>query len=158
MPMGSHSLVHFGHRIPPVADSIVEELQECFEAEDTMTVPDRISPGDEVTIGEGAFAGMHAYVLRLMPAKSGFKFCLRFWEGQLRWRWPGVRWCWSGTHWLNWRRFWRHRAENWCRLKLNMGNMQTQDGSWGERKLDLWENPQIEQVRSCLYGLLQETT
>jgi len=67
---GIHSLVHFGHRIPPVADSIVEELQECFEAEDTMTVPDRISPGDEVTIGEGAFAGMHAYVLRLMPARK----------------------------------------------------------------------------------------
>jgi transcription antitermination factor NusG len=62
--------VHFGDRIPPVADSIVEELQECFEAEDTMTVPDRISPGDEVTIGEGAFAGMHAYVLRLMPARK----------------------------------------------------------------------------------------
>ena len=67
---GVHGLVHFGQRIPPVADSIVEELRECFEAEDTMTVPDRISPGDEVTIGEGAFAGMRAYVLRLMPAKK----------------------------------------------------------------------------------------
>jgi transcriptional antiterminator RfaH len=67
---GVHSLVHFGHRIPPVADSIVEELQECFGAEDTMIVQDRISPGDEVTIGEGAFAGMRAYVLRLMPAKK----------------------------------------------------------------------------------------
>lgn len=67
---GVHSLVHFGDRIPPVADSIVEELRECFESEDTMTVPDRIAPGDEVTIGEGAFAGMRAYVLRLMPAKQ----------------------------------------------------------------------------------------
>ena len=67
---GVHSLVHFGRRIAPVADSIVEELRECFESEDTMTVPDRIAPGDEVTIGEGAFAGMRAYVLRLMPAKQ----------------------------------------------------------------------------------------
>jgi len=67
---GVHSLVHFGHRIPPVPDPIVEELRECFEAADTMTVPDRIAPGDEVTIGEGAFAGMHAYVLRLMPARK----------------------------------------------------------------------------------------
>jgi transcriptional antiterminator RfaH len=67
---GVHSLVHFGHRIPPVPDSIVEELRECFEAEDTLTVPDGIAPGDEVTIGEGAFAGMHAYVLRLMPARK----------------------------------------------------------------------------------------
>jgi transcriptional antiterminator RfaH len=67
---GIHNLVRFGHRIPSVADSIVEELQECFGAEDTMTVHDRISPGDEITIGEGAFAGMRAYVLRLMPARK----------------------------------------------------------------------------------------
>lgn len=66
---GVHSLVHFGQRIPTVQDSIVEELRECFETEDTLTVPDRIAPGDEVTVGEGAFAGMRAYVLRLMPAK-----------------------------------------------------------------------------------------
>ncbi len=67
---GIHSMVHFGQRIPSVEDSIVEELQECFGAEDTMIVQDRISPGDEITIGEGAFAGMRAYVLRLMPAKK----------------------------------------------------------------------------------------
>jgi transcriptional antiterminator RfaH len=73
---GVHSLVHFGTRIPPVADSIVEELQECFEEEDTMTVKDRISPGDEVTIGEGAFTGMRAYVLRLMPARKRVQILL----------------------------------------------------------------------------------
>jgi len=67
---GINRLVHFGSRIPTVADSIVEELQECFGEEDTMTVSDRISPGDEVTIGEGAFTGMRAYVLRLMPARK----------------------------------------------------------------------------------------
>jgi len=67
---GIQSLVHFGHRIPTVADSIVEELQETFGAEDTMTVHDRISPGDEIVIGEGAFAGMRAFVLRLMPARK----------------------------------------------------------------------------------------
>ena len=67
---GIHSLVHFGDRTPTVADSIVEELQECFNAEETMTVHDRIAPGDEIHIGEGAFSGMHAYVLRLMPARK----------------------------------------------------------------------------------------
>lgn len=73
---GVHSLVHFGSRIPPVADSIVEELLECFEEEDTITVQDRIAPGDEVTIGEGAFAGMRAYVLRLMPARKRVQILL----------------------------------------------------------------------------------
>ena len=66
---GIHSLVHFGDRIPTVADAIVEELQDCFGAEDTMTVHDRIAPGDEINIGEGAFAGMRAFVLRLMPSR-----------------------------------------------------------------------------------------
>jgi transcriptional antiterminator RfaH len=67
---GISSLVHFGHRIPTVADSVIEELQECFEAEKPMTVQDHLSPGDEVTVGDGAFAGMRAFVLRVMPARQ----------------------------------------------------------------------------------------
>jgi transcriptional antiterminator RfaH len=66
---GISSMVHFGHRIPKVADSIIEELQECFETEEPMTVENRLSPGDEVTVAEGAFAGMNAFVLRNMPAR-----------------------------------------------------------------------------------------
>ena len=67
---GISSLVHFGHRIPTVADSVIEELQECFEAEEPMTVQDHLSPGDEVIVGDGAFAGMRAFVLRVMPARK----------------------------------------------------------------------------------------
>lgn len=67
---GISSLVHFGQRIPPVADSIIEELRECFEADDPMTVEDRISPADEVIFVDGAFCGMRAFVLRVMPAKK----------------------------------------------------------------------------------------
>jgi transcriptional antiterminator RfaH len=67
---GISSLVHFGQKIPTVPDAIIEELQECFEAEDLMTVEDRISPADEVVFVEGAFTGMRAFVLRVMPAKK----------------------------------------------------------------------------------------
>ena len=67
---GISSLVHFGHRIPKVADSIIEELQECFETEEPMTVENRLSPGDEVMVAAGAFAGMSAFVLRNMPARQ----------------------------------------------------------------------------------------
>ena len=67
---GVHSLLHFGSRIPPVGDSIIVELKECFSAEDTLTVHHRILPGDEVTLCDGAFAGMRAHVLRLLPAKK----------------------------------------------------------------------------------------
>ena len=67
---GISSLVHFGHRIPAVPDPVIGELQECFEAEEPMPVQDRLSPGDEVVVGEGAFAGMRAFVLRVMPARQ----------------------------------------------------------------------------------------
>jgi transcriptional antiterminator RfaH len=67
---GISSLVHFGDRIPTVSDSVIAELQECFCAEEPMLVQDNISPGDEVTVGEGAFAGLRAFVLRCLPAKQ----------------------------------------------------------------------------------------
>ncbi len=67
---GISSLVHFGQKVPPVDDSIIEELRECFEADDPMTVEDGISPADEVIFVEGAFRGMRAFVLRVMPAKK----------------------------------------------------------------------------------------
>jgi transcriptional antiterminator RfaH len=67
---GISSVVHFGHKIPKVPDAIIEELRDCFEADDPMTVEDRISPADEVVFVEGAFAGMRGFVLRVMPAKK----------------------------------------------------------------------------------------
>lgn len=66
---GVSTVVHFAHRIPKIADSVIEELKECFEGEETMTVEDRLSPGDEVVVAEGAFSGMRAFVLRVMPAR-----------------------------------------------------------------------------------------
>jgi ribosomal protein L24 len=35
-----------------------------------MTVKDRLSPGDEVVVVDGAFCGMRAFVLRVMPARK----------------------------------------------------------------------------------------
>ena len=66
---GVKGLVHFGRRIPQVEDSRIEELQECFAADEPMPVESRLAPADEVTVGDGVFAGMRAYVLRLMPAR-----------------------------------------------------------------------------------------
>src|SRR5580692_9057764 len=56
--------------------SVIEELRECFEGQETMNVEDRISPGDEVLLADGAFAGMHAFVLRVMPAKRRIQVLL----------------------------------------------------------------------------------
>jgi len=67
---GIVTVVHFARRIPKIADSVIDELKECFAGGETMTVEDRISPGDEVLLADGAFAGMRAFVLRVMPARK----------------------------------------------------------------------------------------
>ena len=65
---GVSSLVRFGHRIPKVEDVIIEDLKKYFEAEEPMTVDDALAPDDEVVVADGAFAGMQAKVLRILPA------------------------------------------------------------------------------------------
>jgi transcriptional antiterminator RfaH len=67
---GVSSLVHFAERVPTVPDSVIEELQECFAAEEPMAVEERLLPGAEIRLADGAFAGMGASVLRVMPARQ----------------------------------------------------------------------------------------
>ena len=73
---GVSSLVHFGLNIPPVADAVIDELKACFEFQELMTVEKHLAPGDEVTVAHGAFAGMQAYVLRNLPARSRVQILL----------------------------------------------------------------------------------
>lgn len=67
---GISSLVRFGERIPTVADSAIEELQECFDTQEPLALQSSVTPGDEVVLAEGAFAGMRAFVLRVLPARQ----------------------------------------------------------------------------------------
>ena len=73
---GVSSLVRFGQKIPAVEDAIIEELQDFFEADEPMAVEHRLTPGDEVSVSGGAFAGMQACVLRDMSAKQRVQILL----------------------------------------------------------------------------------
>lgn len=73
---GIVTVVHFASRIPKIADQVIEELKECFAGGETMMVEDRIAPGDEVLLASGAFAGMRAFVLRVMPARQRIQVLL----------------------------------------------------------------------------------
>ncbi len=68
--VGVSSLVRFGEKFPVVTDSVIEELRDCFEAEDPLEVEDRLWPGVEVVMADGAFVGMHTLVLRVMPSEQ----------------------------------------------------------------------------------------
>ncbi len=78
---GVSSLVRFGQRIPEVGDLIIGELQKYFETEEPMAVEDRLAPADEVVVADGAFAGMQAKVLRVMPATKRVQILLEILGG-----------------------------------------------------------------------------
>lgn len=67
---GVAALVHFGKRVPRIADSIIEELQRFFPTAEPLSVEDKILPGEEVAVGDGPFSGMKAVVLRVLPARQ----------------------------------------------------------------------------------------
>jgi transcriptional antiterminator RfaH len=73
---GVSRLVQFGGKYPPVADAIIEELQACFGLDDFVSIESRLTPGDEVTVAAGVFAGMSAQVLISLPAKKRVRILL----------------------------------------------------------------------------------
>ena len=73
---GINKIVHFGGKIPQIPDAIIRELQDCFESDEVITVESRLVPGDEVTLAGGAFAGMHALVLKNLPARKRVQILL----------------------------------------------------------------------------------
>jgi len=67
---GISSLVRFGERAAEVPAAVIEDLQSHFMAEEPVMAVDPLSPGMEVTVAAGAFEGMRANVLRVMPARQ----------------------------------------------------------------------------------------
>ena len=73
---GVNKIVRFGDRIPSVAETAIKELQRHFKADDTLVVENHLVPGDEVTVTEGAFAGVDALVLKNLPARQRVQILL----------------------------------------------------------------------------------
>ena len=73
---GVSKIVRFGDKIPQVADAVIKELQSYFATDDTLAVENHLTPGDTVTVTEGAFAGLDAYVLKNLPARKRVQILL----------------------------------------------------------------------------------
>lgn len=73
---GVKRIVQFGGKITPVPDPVIQDLQKHFESGSVVTVGDSLSPGDAVSVTDGAFAGMNACVLRTLPAKQRVQILL----------------------------------------------------------------------------------
>jgi transcriptional antiterminator RfaH len=73
---GVSRLVNFGGKIPAIPDAVIEELQNCFATDETITVESHLAPGDQITVASGAFAGQNALVLKNLPAKKRVQILL----------------------------------------------------------------------------------
>jgi transcriptional antiterminator RfaH len=67
---GVGALVNFGGQIPRVPDDVVAALRAYFTDAEIMAVRDELQPGTEVVVAGGAFEGMRASVLRVLPARQ----------------------------------------------------------------------------------------
>lgn len=74
--IGVNKIVSFGGKVPYVPDAIITELQECFENTEVIEIQSDFQSGDPVTVTQGAFAGMSAYVLKNLPAKKRVQILL----------------------------------------------------------------------------------
>src|SRR5258708_5832936 len=75
---GISSLVHFGQRTPSVPDAVIDELRDCFEDGDSMSVQDHFRAGAEVTVAAGPFLGSRGIVVRCLPARQRVQILLDF--------------------------------------------------------------------------------
>jgi len=75
---GMSGVVHFGLHIPSIADSVIDELKQCFESEEPMRVEEPFYAGAEVMVAEGSFIGAHGIVVRVLPARQRVQILLDF--------------------------------------------------------------------------------
>lgn len=67
---GVSSVVRFGDRAASVPEEVIQELRRHFEAEIPVVAEDRLRPGVGVVVAGGAFEGMAASVLRVLPVRQ----------------------------------------------------------------------------------------
>jgi len=75
---GISSLVQFGGKSPIVPDQVIEDLRQCFDSSESLMVEERLSPGTEVVVAEGALSGLRGVVVRVLPSRQRVQILLDF--------------------------------------------------------------------------------
>ncbi len=75
---GVGCVVHFGTEWPTVPDAAIADLQAAVGQEELRVVESEPRPGEEVVISGGAFHGLEALVVRLVPARARVAVLLEF--------------------------------------------------------------------------------
>ena len=80
---GVVGIVKFGDLIKPLPDRLISEIRSFVTDDETIEIPSRPTPGQEILIASGPYAGMRAVVSRLLPARQRIAILLEF-LGQTR--------------------------------------------------------------------------
>ena len=73
---GVKNLVHFGTKIVPVPDDVIDALRESMGDEEMVEMTPEFKPGEQVEIMHGPFMGLMAVVHRHMPASLRVRLLL----------------------------------------------------------------------------------
>ena len=75
---GIKGVVHFGNKWPAIPDKAVEELHNIYGSQTLHVIDPTPQAGDSVEISGGAFHGLKAVVMRVMPARERVAVLLDF--------------------------------------------------------------------------------
>jgi transcriptional antiterminator RfaH len=74
---GVSTIVHFGNKTPTVPDAVVGELKTSMDHQELLVLEgDFVREGDEVEFTWGAFRGLNARVLAVLPGKERVRILL----------------------------------------------------------------------------------
>ena len=75
---GVSGIVRFADRYPTIDERALDQLRAHTGESEVKELSYKLSQGDEVRILEGAFAGLEAVVVRVLPAKERVKILMDF--------------------------------------------------------------------------------
>jgi len=75
---GVSGLVRFADRYPTIDEQALLQLRDHTDVAEVKELNYSLSQGDNVSIVEGAFVGLHAVITQVLPAKERVKILLDF--------------------------------------------------------------------------------
>lgn len=75
---GVRDVIHFGDRWPAVPDAAIDDLRASVRDDHIHVVSDELTCGETVQIAGGAFHGLRAVVMRVMPGRERVSILLEF--------------------------------------------------------------------------------
>lgn len=75
---GVRGIVRFANRYPTIEEVIIDQLRQHVGEKEIRLINYEPSQGDNVKIGEGAFAGLEAVVTQILPARARVRVLMDF--------------------------------------------------------------------------------